>query len=770
MPTPKPNTLRMLACLTALLASHCGTSDIKPDAAAAADGAATKPDVTVASDATTTTADTVSETAASSCGAATACLNPAGQEDLTLCPKPAANYDCVKGCCVLKFKCKTNAECAGKNGVEKGCPSSEFTCGCDADNESCVQTSCDSDGDCAKGLICSQGGCKPAIGDTGLVVRLLRPVWITLPNTSIEPVVGLGAQVSDGKGNVKQNAAVDFNLTASAAFKLEGGQLKASDTGGKTTLTASTKGSQPSNAATLWNLGALPAGKNLRVTAIDDFTWATLTGKVVVIGMADQVTPAAAMVADLADGQAAFADVKFPADVHLIGADHAPLSILRYDPKGKPAELVLPATLRHFAQLEFDAKGGLVKDKTKMIQGDAVTGSVDYPGVGEAMLGLTSLAFGPSLLNFSVDAILGPNVKRPFDDKAPTFVNPDPGKAQEIPGGVTFALGQPVVTKFVIAGPPGVHVVWTLGGRLGLTELLSEVGAIFESVQDGLDIGTIVSVLLPYLGGFSSDVQWNVKLGDTMVEPLQSLPVIKPKFPLLLKCDVEIATLPKAAKGWADLAFVIGGALMPIGEIVPLGLTAGSDSSGKEDPADGIVDGDADTKGNQPVGLSVAPLHSGLLVGSDNHVVITAAVVLAGKDKKEGGSIILGAPGKVGAKLAPGPFLDLPLGSSFDAKTATLTVNQVAGAHAYRATLTAAEGQQWQFVVPASWTGKAIVLPDLKSYGNEFPVAQTKRAYVGALEFYQQMDVPQLVAPGGLDDIVRKVKRTAFTDAMPQDL
>ncbi len=767
---PRRTQLIAAVALVALALAGCSSDSTKADATTATDTAAAVDAADVAASETTTApdaSDAGSDTAANKCGALPSCLNPAGQEDLLLCPKPAADYACVQGCCKLKFTCKVDQDCADKGGVEAGCPSKELTCGCDTENNVCTQTACAADAQCPKGKVCQQGGCKDPLPDTGLVVKLLRPVWITTPGKDLEPAVGLGAQVSDGKGNVKLDATLDWKLADGTAFKLDGGKLKAGDAAGKQTITASSKGSAPSNAATLWNLGAVPTGKNLRVTAIDDFSWAPLAGKVVVVSLADQPTPPAAVAADLADGQAVFGDVKFPCDIHLIAKDHQPVSVLRYQPTGASGEVLLPSALYHFAQLEFDGAGKLVKDKTKMVNGDAIKGSVDYPGVGEAMLGLTSLAFGPQLLNFSIDAILGPNVKRPFDPKAPSFVNPDPGKPQEIPGGVTFALGQPVVTQFVIAGPPGVHTMWTLGGRLALSQLLSEVGKIFDSVEGGLDVGQIVSVLLPYLGGFSSDVQLGVKLNGSMAEPLMELPIIKPKFPLLLKTSVELSPLPKAGAAFADVAFIIGGALMPIGEIVPLGLTAGADTASKEEKADGLVDGNPDEKGNQPVKLTVAPLHSGLQVGPDNHIIVTAAVVVGGKGKKEGGSIILSAPGPIGAVTKPGEFMALPEGSTFDPATGKLTVKAVAGAHVYRTTLVAAEGRQWQFIVPKAWADKAIVLPDLGSYGNDFPVAKTKRAFVGALELKAAADMPELVAPGGLDDIVRKVSRTAFTDANP---
>lgn len=758
----------ILVSLAGLGACSSEESSTTADATVAKDTAAQ--DLPAADTGTTDTgtADTsAGDTAANVCGQLPACLNASGQEDLSLCPKPASNYQCTKGCCVAKLVCTTSAECTAQLGIAPGCANKGFTCVCDVEAGECVQGMCSADADCAKGEVCSQGGCKtaPAVGE--LSARLLRPVWITGPNVSVVAAKGLGAQAVDGQGNVKVDAEFEWTLEGAGAFAIEGANLKSLDKAGKASIVAKVKGSSKaaSKPGKLWNLGPLPADKNLRVTGIDEFDSAPLTGKLVVIGLADASTPEAAVVVDLVDGQAAVGNVKFPADIHLVPKDHAPISVLRYDPAGKPADLLLPSPLQHFAELEFDEAGKIVAEKTKVLHGDAVTGTVNYPGDGEASLGLTALAFGPQLLNFSVDAILGPNVRRPFDKDAPTFVNPDPGKPQEIPGGVTFSLGKPVVTNFVVAGAPGGHTVWTLAGRLALSGLLEEVGKIFDAVDGGLDIGKVVSVLLPYLSGFSSQVLTDVTLGETLSNPIKSLPQLEPKFPLLLKTEVALSMLPKSGAGWADLVFVIGGALMPIGEIVPLGLTAGADSQGKEDVADGKIDADLKTAGAQGLKLAVAPLHSGLQYGADNHVFITAAIVLAEKGKKEGGSIILSKPEAVPAIYYPGDFLPLPEGSVLTKATGVLQVAAVAGAHLYRVNLTGAEGKSWQVVVPKSLEGKSVILPDLTAYGATLTSATCKRALVAAFLLNKPMTTQEFVAPGGLSDIVRQVNRTSFTDA-----
>lgn len=744
-----------------LTTAGCGSDE--PAAKTGSD--ANSPADTAATDlstADTGTVDSGSSDTASACGALPGCLNASGQEDLSLCPKPANDYQCVKGCCVAKLVCKVNADCTAQLGIAAGCPNKDLTCVCDAEAGECVQGMCGGDGDCAKGEVCSQGGCKAPLAAGELSARLLRPVWIARPGNSVDAVLGLGAQARDDKGNVKVDAEFDWTLSDGASFSLEGGALKALDKAGKATITAKVKGSSKaaSAKANLWNLGPLPAGKKLRVTAVDEFDSAPLTGKVVVIGLADAPTPNAAVVVDLVDGQAAFGDVAFPADIHLIPKDHAPISVLRYTGDAA-ADLLLPSPLQHFAELEFDEAGAIVASKTQVIHGDAVTGTVVYPGEGEASLGLTALAFGPQLLNFSVDSILGPNVRRPFDKDAPTFVNPDPGKPQEIPGGVTFSLGKPVVTHYVVAGAPGGHTVWTLAGRLALSGLLEEIGKIFDAVDGGLDIGKVVSVLLPYLSGFSSHVG-EIALGETLSSPIKLIAPLEPKFPLLLKTQVTVPPMPKYAAGWADLVFVIGGALMPMGEIVPLGLTAGADSQGKEDPADGKVDADLKEAGEQPLKLAVGPLHSGLQFGADNHVFVTAAVVLAEKGKKEGGSIIISAPKPVPGAYNPGDFMALPEGSSLVKATGKLKVAAVAGAGFYRVNVTGANGQAWLVLVPEA---KEFQLPDLSAYGATLTAANCKKALVGAFELSKAMTLQELVAPGGLNDLVRLVRRTSFTDA-----
>lgn len=704
------------------------------------------------------------------CGAVPSCRDEHGKDDLSLCPKPVSDYACTAGCCVKKLICDKDQDCAALLGTPV-CPDKRFTCGCDQDIGACGPSMCKTDAECGTGLQCHQGGCRSGLVVTDLSARLLHTIWITSAGGQLDAVTGLGAQAIDGQGNVAATAPFEFSVDgSSAAFTVEGTTLKATTTPGKSTVTAKITGSSKpaSNPATLWNLGPVPAGKNLRVTAVDDVTQAPLTGKVVVVGLADAATPEAPMTATLSDGQATFADVKFPCDIHVLAADHATISVLRYEAGQAAGDLLLPSPLHTRADLEFDQDGKLLPDKSKLLNVDLLRGKVAYPGEGEAGVGVTSLAFGPSLLNFNVQSILGPQVKRPFEKDAPSIVNQDPGKPQDVPGGVTFELLKPVVATYVLAGTPGKHTVWTLAGRVALNDVIPVVSSIVDNVAGGLDIGKVVSLLLPYFSTFRSQVVFDVPFQPTLSSPIPSVD-LAPEFPLGHHVAVTLPALPTVgATTWADLAFVIGGAMMPSGEIIPLGLTAGADKGGDKDQTpDGNVDGDPLTPGQQPLSMNVGPLHSGTRVGVANHVLISAAVVIANKDqgKREGGSIQISEPGVIPSTFTPDPFLPMPVGSTYEG--ATLTVHAVQGVHFYRATVQGTEDRQWLVVLPTSLAGKGVTLPDLTAFGADVDLAtQPKHVYVAGFELRKSATLGEILGGSVLTDLVRKVKRTAFYDAL----
>ena len=592
---------------TDVAADSSGTGDVASDDAV---------------DSSSTGDDAVSDVAedAGSCGGGVSCLNSNNVEDLSLCPTPQNDYACVAGCCTKKVVCKADSECADKIGTP-ACPDDRFLCGCDLATGACLQYLCSSEADCPAGQLCNDGGCHDKPKTSELSVILHRKVWIARPGDAGDVVALFGPQARDDKGNVDPVAAFKWELKADA-FTLADGKLTAGETAGKGTITASIDGGKKSATASVWNLGPLPAGASARVTIVDEDTLAPLKGKAYAVCLPEATTPTTIEQA-IVDGQAAFTFTDVPCDIHVVADDHDVVSVMRFDPaNGK--ELMLAARLRHFAQLAYDIDGKPIADETKLEHGDVISGKVDYDGQGEAGLGITSLGVGSDLLLFNLDAIIGPNVTRPFHPDAPSLVNPKPGSPQDIPGGVTFFLGKKVIESYVLAGPPGQHIVWSLAGRLPLSDLLSQVSAVVDAVKDGLDVGKVVGVLLPYLSGFYSQVVIDVPFGDKSGVQTPASHDLAPKMPLGLITEIDPPSLPATTEGkWADLMLVIGGAMMPDGTLIPLGLAAGSDTATAEDKADGKVDGDQEMPGNQPLELSAAPLHSGLRVGESNRLIVT---------------------------------------------------------------------------------------------------------------------------------------------------
>ncbi len=698
---------------------------------------------------------------APTCSAELKCADDSGANDLSMCPD-STDWLCVAGCCVEKKPCKTNGDCVIQLGTA-ACKDASLLCACHVESGQCLQSACGGDSDCAEGELCNNGGCHPAPKASDTTAHLLRPFWIARPGNSVEAAAGLGAQARRDNGEVLPAATFEWTLKGDV-FSLADGKLTAGDKAGKATITATVKGGSKASApATLWNLGPLPADAVLRVSVADESNLTPVEGKVVVVGLADATTPAEAMVVELVDGQATFTKVEWPADIHVIGTSHQPVSLLRHTAAAKTSDLLLTARQYHHAGLEFTQEGQLSPD-AKIVNGDLLGGNVDYLGKGEAALGITSLGVGTDLLSFNLDAIIGPNVKRFFHPDTPTIFGAV-DKIQELPGGATFQLnGKPVLNSYVLAAPPGNRILWSLAGRIDINADPTLVSKIVEAVAGDADIGKIVGALLPYLQGFYSQVAMDRTFESKPVSPMKTLD-LAPSVPLLLNTVIKPGTLPKSGEGWADLLLVVGGAMMPSGQLVPLGIAAGTDTNSKKETPDGVVDGDSKIDGNQPLPLTSAPLHSGLRHGAANFAVATAAVVVAGGGKKEAGSIILSDVGPLKAEYSPGDFLPFAEGSSYVDATRKLTIASVADAHFYRTILTGSQSRNWQIILSTKGISKAVTLPDLTQWGAPADLAKDpKRAFIGAFELRKAGGIEAILAPGTITDLVRQVKRTSFLD------
>jgi hypothetical protein len=124
------------------------------------------------------------------------------------------------------------------------------------------------------------------------------------------------------------------------------------------------------------------------------------------------------------------------------------------------------------------------------------------------------------ILDLNFDVIVGSSIERdisggpiPVDDLA------------DIPSGVTMAFNQdPIVPSYMISRWPGVTTLWSLGGRVSLSDNPNLLTEIIAQTEGDIDIGKILTTILPLFSEFYSGIEPDLTLSNTSID--QALPVI----------------------------------------------------------------------------------------------------------------------------------------------------------------------------------------------------------------------------------------------------
>jgi hypothetical protein len=214
------------------------------------------------------------------------CLDKYNNPDLSLCPVPQADYECVDGCCKMKFKsCKDDAECAAHiSELEKECPDKNFACMCSAEDNWCHAFYCVLDDDCKNGdsMICSSAVCvnKPETGS--LRAKLLNPPLVLIEGNSVK----LLAEAFD-KNNpdtIVSGLSCEFEMTPDdGTATVTDGILKAGSKEGKVEVRARIKGFNDSlsDAVPFYIHKKLQSGQ-FRVITVDHRTKKPVEGNVAI--------------------------------------------------------------------------------------------------------------------------------------------------------------------------------------------------------------------------------------------------------------------------------------------------------------------------------------------------------------------------------------------------------------------------------------------------------------------------------------------------------
>jgi hypothetical protein len=698
------------------------------------------------------------------------CLDEFGKNDKSLCPDPKSEWKCIAGCCEAVFRCANDADCATHGFDEGHCADDRFACRCDVPSGMCGVWYCGGDADCGSDETCAAGACVTA-PTTGLVPRILDRPQVLVPGATYTLHVD---GVDPSNADIAVAITPTWTSSNDAVVAVDAnGMLTGGATGGDATVTA-TLGGDSAHAATLAVRNVAVAGGGLDVIVVDEATVAPLdAGRYVLINH----TTGAVVKTELlpADGVIHYAgDLTEGIDVHVLATDHDWVSWLNVD---SARTLYLPIAQTHYAKIEMDPSNTIL-DSTILDNVGIVRGAPDtsiYLETDPLEISLTSFALSSALFDFNLQVLLGADVKRYLDPEH-SIPQVDPTEPITVPGGIILNLATPAVPTFVLAAPAGKNRLWSLGGRLDLSEVAEYASAIVDSIAGGdLDFTRIVGAVFPLFESFWSGYDPSVVVDTTgdRTAVVDAAPLLR--MPLGLSSSLDIPPLPSlgAGIGYADALFFLGGALTPDGFMIPLGLNGGADTSDEnKNPPDGIADAIETTPAKDPYRLPLSPLHDGLQSPHVAFVATVVAVAIPGKDdpRPDSGSAIL-ARGELGSGPPASPdlgsFLGFPLASSWDPTTRALVVGSVPGADVQRMLFKGKTGRHWTLWLNGTTT---YTVPNPTSFSDD---AVTDRAtdtlelaLVNSLDLADGLTLDAVVTPGGvtLDTLLGHVDRISFID------
>ena len=703
------------------------------------------------------------------------CIDKNGLNDPFLCADQPDTI-CAEGCCVPKFKCSDDLDCADYAGdADFGCPDDRFDCSCNEETGACFLFICNTNADCDSGRSCISGVCTPSAPIQKLRARVISSGTIlTLgataqlkaaaydPEDVAQSIEGIPLEWTTSDGQV---ASVDNTGTVTAGEVAGSATISVKAVDGAATW---------SEGVEVTNVGSKNEEATLRVVAATERNSALLEGRVVV------VSEGVAKEAPLAGGFAEFFDTVAPVDIHVfpVGAHATSVYGVSLD------DVIIHCSQPFLAELSVEKEDVLVAENQTFVgDGDVLTGALDYQYYrkeGEIELGITGIGVDQSLFAFNFGLLVGPDVKRYFDPDYPPGLL-DPSQEQQLPGGVTFTLAEPALPTFWLAGSPGNQTVWSLGGRVGfndsgvgqkISEIVSSVG------EGGLEIGEIVAILLPLFETFYSAVS-EPEFAETPAfeEPLEQNNILS--LPMSNQLDITLPSLIQLGEGqWADTMLLLGGALTPDERFVPLGITAGSDIDANFPEPDGIVDGDPTSIAPDNFSLFMAPKHHHIQTEAAQKVVVAVSAVLdGGEGIPEAGSALIRQLDDIPAGPQPNVSLDLTEGDTeFLPALLGATWNTAGGrlialpsgtddpTGFRRIVFEGDAGAQWHVYLPG--TTDNVVLPDPSSF--EVPqvdVAAAAKSYVvNDFRGRGETGLSTLITPGGvsLRNLLTAVERGSF--------
>ncbi len=640
--------------------------------------------------------------------------------------------------------CKSDKKCGSICQSDKDCESENKVC--DLVAGECVTPACSSDEECAPKK-CIAGKCgdftetpdKCAI--TSRVSTIYKDQKIQLHAIAYKGTTIIPWQTFTWTSSVPASVAVDNN-----------GVITGGDSAGVSKISAKVGNIDCENTLSVKNILPTDSG-NVRVVVLDQKTGKPVSDATVVIGDKSPVVTDATGLAEV---------VSSPADVHVFHADYAYVSVVGAN-KNDYVIYLPPKT-------DINKAGGF--------RGKFDFSQLKYHSIE---LGIAGCSVAGDLLNFDLNTIVGEMLAESIVLTEPTSVD----ECVELPSGLVltakkYGIDDLIKKNYRVVCEEGYRSAWGLGGGLSDSEITALINLLSPIISSGddLNIGQILASILPLFNKFSHGSASALKVepiptittpmgeGKCKSKPISDKPKIADfdKFPqvnmtltmkLLLKTVFNMPELPKIRGRFFGGLIGLGAIYIPDMGVVPMGLTAGTDTDDPKVPGDGKINKPTNNPDNLSDGqlmLRIAPAYNGFETnkyvyaflaidfnnfGGGTENAITAIIKMADKVEKT-------------YNLSSEKFLGFPEGgdgSYFDRTNMAIKIQSVDGASFYRYAIETDNGNGWFIYISPDKVGTEYKLPALPNgFG---AVKADSNLTIHSIKLASNMTFADIVSAGG---------------------
>ena len=595
-------------------------------------------------------------------------------------------------------ECTSDAECQARTEIP-------FHGDLKCENGICDFDHCTKDTDCPGGRVCFDGDCVTIPACDELAECALLPESAVTQQGTTAPFAATAYLTS---GIVAPGMTFDWSSSdPSVAAVDDAGLVTGGANTGSVTITATVTGC-PSVSCTASVINYGPA-MDTRVVVVDELDYTPIEGATVVVGAETPVTTDQLGIAVVAIA----IDPANPADITVSHQEYQYVTLRNVE------EIDVLVPLRKLYHLDFSTN-----PPTQIAHGRAVRLNFDRircesPNTTcDVCFGFAGISIPGSLINMSFDTIIGGMIKTTIELG---------GSKEEVPlpAGMTLCLNQTCFKEACYAlGIPGDRVVWGLGGKMDLADLIDKLGPVISGNGEDIDIGQLIAGLVPLFANFYTAMAPNAEVTQIPYVPdindidddpetpyvpdYDRLPVVD--LDLKVKMDQMVTfQAPALPVGTFDGVILIGGVVVNGAGFVPLGLAAGVDSLDAEDTLDGIID--------DPIELKVAEVAGRVPEDQVQRVIIALALNLsglAGETSCVAGQII--HLDQFSGTHTLTPFLP-PAEVAYDPQNRELTVTQLpTGVDYYQITLTGELDTIWNLL--GQWAHGTYTLPAVPPEGD----------------------------------------------------